>query len=151
MPSVSFPVNGGMEALGADPDAGADAYIVGGEVSGETWSCRLSTTCIQGPTVEKPEEFGLVALRRLPGHRIAYLLRAFDRERGNRSSLQIFQAGAMMARMDLASPLTVDNYEGLGVVPGADGSIRFYLISDDNARSTQRTILLAFDWLRAAR
>src|SRR6185436_20920582 len=29
MPLVSMPPNGGMEALGADPNAGADAYVVG--------------------------------------------------------------------------------------------------------------------------
>ena len=31
------------------------------------------------------------------------------------------------------------------VVP-ADGGVRFYLLSDDNGSSSQRTLLLAFDW-----
>jgi hypothetical protein len=31
-------------------------------------------------------------------------------------------------------------------VPRADGSVRFYLLSDDNASAAQRTLLLAFDW-----
>jgi hypothetical protein len=48
--------------------------------------------------------------------------------------------------MDLASPMTVDNYEGLAAVPATDGGVRFYLISDDNGRADQRTLLLAFDW-----
>ena len=48
--------------------------------------------------------------------------------------------------MSLRRPLTVDNFEGLAAVPGQDGAIRFYVISDDNFSSRQRTLLLAFDW-----
>jgi hypothetical protein len=48
--------------------------------------------------------------------------------------------------MDMAPPLTVDNFEGMTAVIDAAGGIRFYLVSDDNASSTQRTLLLAFDW-----
>lgn len=147
MPRASFPANEGMEALAADPEAGADAYVVGAEASGDTWTCRLgSTPCIKGPTVDKPEEFGLVAIRRLPGMLTVYLLRAFDLARGVRSSLQIFRSGKMVARMDMAPPMTVDNFEGLAALPRPDGGARFYLISDDNALPIQRTLLLAFDW-----
>ena len=146
-PDVSFPPNGGMEALAADPESGADAYVVGAEETGQTWTCRLSSpACIKGLSVAKPEEFGLVAIKRLPGMQSVYLLRSFDPERGSRSSLQIFRGTKMIARMDLAPPKTVDNFEGLGAVRRADGGIRFYLLSDDNALASQRTILLAFDW-----
>jgi hypothetical protein len=146
-PAVEFPLNGGMEALAADPAAGADAYVVGGEISGDTWTCRLSaTSCQQGPSVHKPKAFGLVAMRRLPGLQTAYLLRAFDKKRGNRISLRIVRANKRVARMTMAQPMTVDNFEGLAAVARDDGSVRFYLLSDDNASATQRTLLLAFDW-----
>jgi hypothetical protein len=146
VPKVSFPGNGGMEALAADPEAAADAYVVGAE-TGETWTCRLSSVeCIKGPSVEKPKEFRLTALKRLPGMRTVYLLRASDGKRGRRASLQIFQAGAIVARMDIAPPLTVDNFEGVAAVPRGDGRVRFYLLSDDNRSASQRTLLLAFDW-----
>jgi hypothetical protein len=147
MPAGSFPLNGGMEALAVDPEAGADAYVVGAEVSGDTWTCQLlSPPCIKGPTVDKSAEFGLVAINRLAGMQTVYLLRAFDAARGNRISLQIFRAARMIARMDMAPPMTVDNFEGLAAVPRPDGRVRFYLISDDNALARQRTLLLAFDW-----
>lgn len=147
MPQVSFPPNGGMEALAADPDAGADAYVVGGEATGDTWTCHLlSAPCLKGPTVKKPEEFGLVGIKRLPGMATAYLLRAFDAARGRRISLQIFRSTEMVARLDMAPPLTQDNFEGLAAVPRTDGGVRFYLISDDNGLAHQRTLLLAFDW-----
>ncbi|HXI02836.1 MAG TPA: hypothetical protein VNI57_06620 [Candidatus Saccharimonadales bacterium] len=50
------------------------------------------------------------------------------------------------AGLDLARPLTVGNFEGIAALPGKSGRLRFYLISDDNASSRQRTLLLAFDW-----
>jgi hypothetical protein len=146
MPQVSFPLNEGMEALAADPEAGDDAYVVGGEMSGETWTCRISATCTKGPTVAMPAEFGLVALKRLPAMATVYLLRAFDPAIGNRISLQLFRGGVLVDRMDLARPLTIDNFEGVAAVPRRDGGLRFYLLSDDNASASQRTLLLAFDW-----
>ena len=145
-PQVTLPWNASLEALSADPDAGDDAYVVGAEESGETWTCRVTAPCVKGPTVEKPKEFGLVSMERLPGGRTAYLLRVYDPVRGSRITLTILQGTAVIGRMDLALPLTVDNFEGVASVPGAGGTRRFYLISDDNARSTQRTLLLAFDW-----
>ena len=145
-PEAAFPENAGLEALSADPETGADAYVAGAEDSGETWACRVSASCITGPTIDKPEEFGLVAIKRLPGMRTVALLRAFDAVRGSRLSLQILRAGAVLAQMDMAAPLTVDNFEGLATVLRPDNRIRIYLLSDDNDSSTQRTLLLAFDW-----
>lgn len=146
-PATGLTFNAGMEALASDPDAGADAYVVGIELTGETWSCRLSSaTCLPGLVVDKGREFGLVAMRRLPGAQTAYLLRAFDLVRGNRISLVIMRASTVVARMDMAPPQTVDNFEGLAAVPRTDGGVRFYLMSDDNGVARQRTLLLAFDW-----
>ncbi|WP_312163531.1 esterase-like activity of phytase family protein [Phenylobacterium sp.] len=149
-PDAKFPPNGGMEALGPDPDAGPDAYLAGGEESGQTWTCRLSAGCVPGPTIAKPPEFGLVALTRLPGQRTAWLLRAWDPVRGNRVTLTIQDArGAEVGRLDLARPLSIDNFEAIAAVPAKDGAVRFYLLSDDNFQSSQRTLLLAFDWTPA--
>jgi hypothetical protein len=150
-PVARFPANGGMEALAADPETAADAYIVGAEESGDTWACRLSSPqCIQGPAVAKPAEFGLVAIDRLPGMLDVHLLRAFDPVRGNRITLEILRSNASIARMDMAPPMTIDNFEGLAAVPRPDGGVRFYLLSDDNGSASQRTLLLAFDWRPAA-
>jgi hypothetical protein len=145
-PRARFPSNEGMEALTAVPDVADDAYMVGGESSGETWTCRISTTCVQGPTIQKPKEFGLVSMHRLPDATTAYLLRAYDPVRRSRIRLLIIDSTrTVIARMDLAPPLTVDNFEGLTSTP-IEGGRRFYLVSDDNANASQRTLLLAFDW-----
>lgn len=146
-PDVKFPFNLGMEALAAYPAAGPDAYVVGGEASGQTWICKLSAGCVADRLVAKPAEYGLVAVAPLPDGRIAYLLRAWDPVRGNRVTLTLQDAkGAEVARLDLAKPLTIDNFEGLAAVPGPNGAIRFYLISDDNFSPSQRTLLVAFDF-----
>ncbi|GIX49143.1 MAG: hypothetical protein KatS3mg131_3354 [Candidatus Tectimicrobiota bacterium] len=48
----------------------------------------------------------------------------------------------------LAPPLVVDNFEALAVEPGPDGTARLLLLSDDNYRRSQRTLLLTFAWER---
>jgi len=44
----------------------------------------------------------------------------------------------------LASPMTVDNFEGIAARRGAEGETLIYLVSDDNFRAGQRTLLLMF-------
>ena len=146
-PQVKFPFNEGMEALAPDPDKGPGAYFTGGETTGRTWSCTLTTACVDGPTVSLSLGFGLVAARRLPQGRTAWLLRAFNPITRSVIQLRITDsAGQVVDMMELRGPLTVDNFEGLAAVPEPDGGVRFYLISDDNFSSSQRTLLLAFDW-----
>ncbi len=43
---------------------------------------------------------------------------------------------------ELAAPIPMDNYEGLALVPEADGTVTGWLISDDNGGAVQRTLLL---------
>jgi hypothetical protein len=92
--------------------------------------------------------FGLVAARRLPQGRTAWLLRAFNPITRSVIDLRITDgAGRVLDQMELREPLTVDNFEGLGAVPDKTGDgVRFYVISDDNFSKSQRTLLLAFDW-----
>ncbi len=146
MPEATFPFNGGMEGLAEDPYVAPDAYVVGGEDSGRTWTCRLSAACVEGFTVPLSDGFKLSAMTPLPDGRMAYVLRAWDPVRGSRITLAIYGANGPIDRLDLARPLSVDNFEGVAARPASDGSIRFYLISDDNFSSSQRTLLLAFDW-----
>ncbi len=145
-PEADFPLNGGLEALAADPERGPDAYVAGGEESGQTWRCKLASPCVAGPKVDKAPEFGLVAMRRLPGDQSAYLLRAWDPLRGNRIVLSVTGAAGELARLEMTKPLTVDNFEAVDFVPRPQGGYRVYILSDDNFSASQRTLLLAFDW-----
>lgn len=146
-PDVTLPRNSGMEALSEDPASGPDAYVVGSELSGATWNCRLSDGCREAARIEIPKDGGLTAVAPLPDGGRAYLVRAFSMLKGVRVSLRITAAdGTVRDELKLAPPLTVDNFEGLAAVPRPDGRVRFYLLSDDNFSGLQRTLLLAFDW-----
>jgi hypothetical protein len=146
-PDVKFPFNLGMEALDVDPDEGADAYVVGGEASGQTWVCRLRAGCTESTLVAKPVDAGLSAVAVLPGGRRAYLIRSFHYLTWFRVTLRVVDRdGSTLDELRLAPPLNVDNYEGLAALPRPDGTVRFYLISDDNFSRLQRTLLLALDW-----
>lgn len=50
--------------------------------------------------------------------------------------------GALIA--ELSPPTNVDNFEGIDVRPGPDGTPYVYLISDDNFSDDQRTLLMMF-------
>ncbi|RMF14042.1 MAG: hypothetical protein D6757_07030 [Alphaproteobacteria bacterium] len=57
------------------------------------------------------------------------------------------RAGAVLHGEELARlvpPVTLDNYEALDVAIGPDGRTWLYLMSDDNYRRTQRTLLMVF-------
>jgi len=146
-PNVKFPYNTGMEALTADPEVGPDAYLVGSEGDGRIWACKVSGSCVERRRVAVPPAFGLTAIAALPGGRLAALTRAFDPLRSVRVQISITGPdGAELGRLNLARPLNIDNFEGLAALPRPDGSVRFYVISDDNFAFFQRTLFLAFDW-----
>lgn len=150
-PAGPFSDNAGLEALSADPDRGPNAYLVGAEGSGQTWRCAVATGCEPDLKVDLPPDFGLVAIRTLPQRRRAWLLRAAIRGNSritNAIAVRITDAdGRTIDEQRLQPPVTVDNLEGLSVIARPDGTLRLYLVSDDNTpTSTQRTLLLAFDW-----
>ena len=156
-PDATFPANEGMEALTRYPAAGPGAYLVGSE-GGTIWLCGQSATCKEtafGALV--PPGLGLTGLSAYgEDGGFAMLCRAYDPQRGIRISVRLIgtsgaPGGVVVDEMTMAAPLTVDNFEGIAVVPRAAGGIRLYLVSDDNGSATQRTYLLAFDWQAARR
>ncbi len=58
-------------------------------------------------------------------------------------------AGRVLARF--APPMTVDNYEGIWVEPDTTGRPRILIMSDDNYRRSQRTLLMTFLWAAGPR
>jgi hypothetical protein len=154
-PDATFPANEGMEAITHYPAAGRGAYLVGSE-GGIIWLCRLSATCREtafGGLV--PSGLGLTALSAYgEDGGFAMLGRTYDPLRGIRISVRLIDTtgapgGRVLDEMTMASPLSVDNFEGIAVVPRPTGGIRLYLVSDDNGSAAQRTYLLAFDWQQA--
>ena len=70
----------------------------------------------------------------------------FDPSTGNVIVMRVVDdRGRTIHEERLRRPLTVDNFEGISVVRRR-GGVRFYILSDDNFSTEQRTLLLAFDW-----
>jgi len=103
-------------------------------------------------TIPLPSNFSLTELAAAPDGTIFALFRSYLPILGARAQIwryrlvevngQVQAKGERLAALE--APFPVDNYEGLAVVAAPKG-LRLYVISDDNYRAEQRTILLAFD------
>lgn len=150
-PVVGMPANSGMEALALAPSRGPDAYWVGIE-GGAIWLCRLGGGCEQDLAQPRPPmAYRLTALAETAEGALVILHRAWDPFRGFRAIVSINDRdpdgrARLLGRLVITPPLTVDNYEGLAVLPAANGAVRLYLLSDDNFSARERTLLMAFEW-----
>ena len=151
-PDADFPANEGIEAMTAYPAGGPTAYLVGAE-AGTIWLCSLEAPCRDTPLGRLvPDGFALTALAAY-GDEGAFVLlgRSYDPRRGVHTVIRLIatagaSSGRIVDELAIADPLTVDNFEGVAVVPRDNGGIRLYLLSDNNGSATQHTYLLAFDW-----
>jgi hypothetical protein len=147
-PDAPFPNNQGMEALALAPDDGPDAYRVGREDTRETWVCHLAGGCAKSFSVPGLGEGWLTSARAMPGGGWVFLLRDYNPlTQAVKVRIRITDAAGKTVDTHLiAAPATVDNFEGVAALSNPDGSVRLYVISDDNFSPRQRTLLLAFDW-----
>jgi hypothetical protein len=147
-PDAPFPNNEGMEALALAPADGPDAYRVGREDTRETWICHLAGGCAKSFAVAGVGEGWLTSARAMPDGGWVFLLRDYNPlTRATTVRIRITDAtGRTRDTHLIAAPATVDNFEGVAALPNPDGSVRLYVISDDNFSARQRTLLLAFDW-----
>lgn len=146
--------NAGFEALAAwrDPATGEQRLVVGAE-NGDAWSCGPQMgVCRQILSAERDNPgggFRLTGLDALPDGRLVALYRSASLLTGLRASICVVTPGAERPVRELArlpGPIGVDNMEGIAALPNPDGSVRLYLVSDDNFAGWQRTLLLMFDW-----
>ena len=144
-PAHAFSANEGMEGLVGD---GAGGWYVAGE-SGGFWHCDPVDCEARAAPPEMP----------LTGYRPTGL--ALDGQTGGLLMLERFYEAPIdtrirVRRIDrngqvkqeliaLRLPATVDNFEGIVTTLNPDGSLRVYILSDDNFSDRQRTLLLAFD------
>lgn len=158
-----WPNNAGPEAMTRLRDG---RFIILGEGSPQWLGDGYPGLLFAGDPVEsaKAEEFGFVPpdsyratdIAALPDGRVLILLRAIEGVIPPRFSARLLVAdpsaitpgntwrGREIARFGLDLP--TDNFEGLAVVPRADGSLTLWLISDDNGATLQRTLLYRLRW-----
>jgi len=153
------PENGGIETMTVLPDgrivaiseeySGTAGLLVGwighpGAEGGYSWETFQYA---------KSPDFNPTALAQLPDGGFVLLERAFDMARGVRIRVMRFEAaelrpgGTIRARelARLASPVAVDNLEGIAATKGPRGETLLWLISDDNFNPLQRNLLLLFE------
>jgi hypothetical protein len=152
--AADLPLNSGFEALVAFLPGGAGAYLIGSE-GRDVWQCSVQAGCRATPLGRRaPQGYGLTAMAVSPdGALVAILARAYDAALGVRSVLRLVPRAAVddpdvpiVDELALVAPLTRDNFEGVSIAPGANGTLRIYLLSDNNFSASQKTYLLAFDW-----
>ena len=153
------PENGGVETLTVMPDgrviAISEEYsltpgLLVGWIGQPGAEGRYSWQSFQ---YAKTQDFSPTALAPLPDGGFVMLERAFDMARGVRIRVMRFEAaelqpgGTIRARelARLASPVAVDNLEGIAATKGPSGETLLWLISDDNFNPLQRNLLLLFE------
>lgn len=150
-----FSSNKGLEALAALPDGRLLAFAEGADgdgvpmflfdLAGATAEARLPRAGVHSVT---GADIG-------PDGRLYLVLRDYSvlfgvsirvmRYRLGESGLPLPGSAETLASFEAASG--IDNMEGISLDRGPEGAIRLWLISDDNFRFTQRTLLVRFDVL----
>lgn len=145
------PSNEGLEAFCELPD-GRFLAITEGLREGDAFVGWLGDGKVwQKLTVATHGAYQPTDAKALPNGDVILLERRFNPLTGVGGRLrlipssQIVPGGRLVGEelADIAPPLSVDNFEGLGVRRG-DGEWLIYIISDDNFQSIQRTYLMMF-------
>jgi hypothetical protein len=153
IPSISMPVNKGLEGLSTAPAMGPNAYWAGVE-GGSVWLCRKTRACVRWTGMPGPGlGCRLSALAEATRRRLVILHHCFNPfTASSRVRVEVVRipprpmdVAPILAELKIAAPMTVDNLEGVAAVRAPGGGLRLYLISDDNFSDDQRTLLLAFD------
>lgn len=110
--------------------------------------------------LERFEDYVPTGAATLPGGDVLLLERSYSEDRGVRGRVVRLPAdsfsplpGAPPRAIEgreilrIEPPESVDNFEGIEVLPMDDGRIFFLLISDDNFNDSQRILLLQFELL----
>jgi hypothetical protein len=160
--------NQGLEALAILPSgvmlAGAENPTVLGAAQ-KVW--RLPSTSapavLRDPTfaIDAGVGFALVGLDATPSGGLVVLQRFYEASIGNRTRIGWLAPGVAesasqtvrmreLARLTESESLALDNFEGITALAGADGRTIVWIVSDDNFRDEQKTLLYRFSLDEAA-
>lgn len=144
-PATVFAENEGMEGLAIS----ASGWIVAAE-SGGVWDCNAAGCSVLTPVPPRPlreSDYRITAMDRDPsGDGWFVVERAVRFPAGLPSRVRRMSKDGSLGPIlvDLKLPGTTDNFEGIAAEM-RDGSVRLYILSDDNANPLQRSLMLAFD------
>jgi hypothetical protein len=148
-----LPANGGIEAMVALPQNRLLAFAedpLDGDTDGVAW--LRDSAGWHRLKVARSLLFRPTAAALLPNGDVLLVERRFTLIGGVAARLSRLPAGAIRpggllvpaSLAELASPLTVDNFEGVALGRSGRGETIVYLMSDDNTNALQRTLLLQF-------
>ncbi len=142
-----LPENNGLEAL-----TFSDGYFLTGIEAGDRTGTPLFRPTVFGGQFDPagllptPRNFKLTGLDTVDEHTYA-LFRRYVPVFGNTIEVRRFSSleheGDRLFRLDRS--VSVDNFEGIAATKLEDGTVRLFIISDDNFSAQQRSLLMAFD------
>ena len=105
-------------------------------------------------TLIKNGSFKPTDLATLPTGDLLLLERSFTPFRGVEARISLIKYSSIFSTEfietitlgKIAAPLLVDNFEGISYIPLEDGTFSILILSDDNFKIFQRTLLLQFFW-----
>ncbi len=144
----SIDENQGAEALSISPDGtltyGFESMFGGPSAMGAVFADGTST--LTGDVADNPRGYSFVGRDEIASSAgspiILTLYRSYDPIRGNRN---IITWSTSTDRIELKRPMLVDNFEGIAGELRDDGTLRIWMISDNNFSDKQQTLLYAFD------
>lgn len=105
-----------------------------------------------------PNNYSPTDAATLPSGDVLLLLRHFSQIDGVSVKVLLIKAEELVSGVPvvgselahIAPPQSVDNMEALDFIVLPDGTVRLFMLSDDNFNPLQRTLFLVFDWKPAA-
>lgn len=147
--------NSGMEAITLLPSGSLLVFIERGLSSNGLLKARLvSSESVEDLAFRPPVNFAPTDAATLPNGDVLVLLRHYSAIDGVAVKVHHIRAnditaGAVLSGdeiLHLTPEFSVDNMEGLDVVPLDGSTVRLVMISDDNFNPLQRTLLMMFDY-----
>lgn len=157
--AADFDDNKGLEAVGLFPPGGplAGSIIVMAEHylndDGNHGGWLIKGDRVERFFLKRSDYFDLTALTILPSGDVVILERRYSPFFGPSMRLRRIKAAAIRpgalldgeVLLEASQPLSVDNMEGISWHRANDGRLVLTIVSDDNFRSAQRTLLLQFE------
>ncbi|MEX2650622.1 MAG: esterase-like activity of phytase family protein [Alphaproteobacteria bacterium] len=147
-----LPMNGGLEAMTALADGRLIALVEAAGPDGVHQGFLIGPEGISPLAYRTEAEFSPTDVAELRNGDLLVLERKFNVVEGVHARLVRItaanvRAGAVLEGRELARlspPLATDNFEGLAVRPAPGGGTLVYVISDDNFKPFQRTLIYQF-------
>lgn len=145
--------NGGIEAMTLLQDGSLLMFAEKGlDQQGTLPAWIVTADGRQNLRFRPPMNYAPTDAKTLPNGDVALLLRYYSALDGVSVKLAILKNPADSGLLEgreiahIAEPMTIDNMEALDYEVLADGTIRFFMLSDDNFSMRQQTLFMVFDW-----